>query len=534
MAVLCRSEGLPTIGPPQHPLGATPTFRLYECADGRWIQIACLQPEFFRRLVVALGLSEVLRDPRFEHVPHLETDSDREALIDVLQTRFREQNCNEWLRALIAHGVPCAPAQDARDLWHDPLFRDTEIIVERDDPQLGRVHLIGPLIVGDEHGTAAAPLPPLEAGQPPLEGIRVLELGGYQAAATACRLLADLGADVVKVEPPAGDPFRPAGNVFLALNHGKRSIVLDLATAPGQSAITGLAQTSAVVLHNLRPAVAERHGLGHAQLARTNPGVVSVQISGFGTDALAANRPAYDPLGAALSGVQRAQGGPAGKNPPSLVRTPVCDAGSGTAAAVAALAGLLGRLRHGSGTWADTSLIRVGAAYVAGRALSLEGRPDSPQLGADQYGTGPLCRLYATTDGWLFLVAPPEGWPRIRAALNLAADTDPAALAEALAPRSLSESLAVLRDGGAGATEVRTGFVEYFESDPQIRAQGLAAESIHPEYGKVMLVGPSVRLSLTPPRMGPPAPPLGAHTEALLAQLNEREGRGESDRSGQP
>jgi crotonobetainyl-CoA:carnitine CoA-transferase CaiB-like acyl-CoA transferase len=494
------------------------TFRLYECGDGRWIQIACLQPAFFQRLLGAMGLPEVLRDARFEHAPRFSTNEDSEALIDILCARFREQASEVWLAALVAADVPCALVQDARELWHDPLFRESGIVVEDEDPRLGRLRRVGPVFVGEEGPTSPTPLPPLVAGDPPLDGLRVLELGGYQAGPMAGRLLADLGADVVKVEPLGGDPFRTAGNVFLALNHGKRSLAVDLKTSEGQVALRRLAETCAVVVHNLRPGVAERDGLGYAQLAAANPGLVYVHVSGFGTDASVAGRPAYDPLGAALAGVQRAQGGPE-ENPPSLVRTPVCDVGAGTAAAVAAIAGLLGRLRHGRGAREETSLLRIGAAAVAGTALWYEGRPAAPELDRDQYGAGPLCRLYPTADGWLFLVARPDDWPRLRSALGLANDQPPSALADVLVGRSMVDCLALVRRGHAAAIPVSFDFLRRFDTDAQVRAQGLAAEVVHPAYGRVTLVGPAIRFSVTPSRVGPPAPALGEHTESLLAEV---------------
>jgi len=408
--------------------------------------------------------------------------------------------------------------QDARELWRDPLVRESGIVTEHEDAGVGRVRRVGPVFVDEEGATSRSPLPPLAVGDAPLEGLRVLELGGYQAGPMAGRLLADLGADVVKVEALAGDPFRTAGNVFLALNHGKRSIAVDLKTLEGQVAVRRLAETSAVVLHNLRPGVAERDGLGYAPLAAANPGLVYVHVSGFGTDASVAERPAYDPLGAALAGVQRAQGGPEG-NPPSLVRTPVCDVGAGTAAAVAAIAGLLGRLRHGRGAREETSLLRIGAAAVAGAALWYDGRPEAPELDRDQYGAGPLCRLYPTADGWLFLVARPDDWPRVRTSFGLASGQHPSALAEALVGRSTADCLARVRGSGAAAIPVSFDFLRRFDTDAQVRAHGLAAEVVHPAYGRVTFVGPPIRFSVTPSRVGPFLSDDAAHTESLLAEV---------------
>jgi crotonobetainyl-CoA:carnitine CoA-transferase CaiB-like acyl-CoA transferase len=518
-AVLTRSEGLPSTPHPQDPLGAMPAFRLYECADGAWIQVAGLHPDFFQRMVVALGIAEVLLDPRFDLAPNrYASAADREALVEILRARFRAEAAETWLRALGEADVPCAPVQDARDLWGDPLFRDSGILVERDAAGFGRVRHVGPVFVGAAAEAAAGPVPGLAEGRAPLDGLRVLELGGYQAGPTGGRLLADLGADVVKLEPLDGDPFRSTGNIFLALNHGKRSFAVDLGSDEGRRAVRRLAETCPVVLHNLRPGVAERAGLGYAELATANPGLVYVQISGFGAEGPVAARPAYDPLGQALAGIERAQGGPA-ENPPSLVRSAVCDVSSGTVAALAAIAGLLGRQRGGRGGRAETSLLRMGAALTAETALGYGGRPPARVFDRGQHGFGPLYRLYGTADGWLFLAARSGDWPGLRAALGLAGEPDAAALEAALAQRSTADCLALLRAAGAAAEPVVFELARRFADDPQVRAQGLVAEVEHPAYGRAQYVGPPVRLSATPARLGPPAPALGEHTEALLAEV---------------
>jgi crotonobetainyl-CoA:carnitine CoA-transferase CaiB-like acyl-CoA transferase len=206
---------------------------------------------------------------------------------------------------------------------------------------------------------------------------------------------------VVKVEPLAGIPSVLRATSSCA-QPWKRSFAVDLKTPEGQGAVRRLAETCAVVLHNLRPGVAERDGLGYTQLAAANPGLVYVHVSGFGTDTSLAARPAYDPLGAALAGVQRAQGGPAEENPPSLVRTPVCDVGAGTvflsAPAAAAGASPAGTAKTSSS--GSSSGRRNRAWYEGGRTC--------PNWTASRSARA-LCWLYPAADGWLFLVARTTG-----------------------------------------------------------------------------------------------------------------------------
>jgi crotonobetainyl-CoA:carnitine CoA-transferase CaiB-like acyl-CoA transferase len=517
-----ESDGLAPRDQPQHPLGATPGYKLYECADGQWIHVGALQADFFQKLLVAMDQVELLLDPRFDQAPNrFQRDEDREALIALLAPRFRSRPAPEWLRILEEADVPYAPVRSAEGLWQDPQAAHQRVIVEDSHPIAGAARRVGPIFLAQPAAPPVAPatMPPLGDGAPPLSGLRVVDVSAYIAGPFGGRVLADLGAEVIKVEPLTGEAFRFTGNVFLALNHGKRGVAMDLKADEGRALVRRLTATADAFLHNLRPGVAERLGLGYADLAPENPSLVYTHVSAFGPSGPYAHRPGYDPLGQALAGIERAQGG--GGNPPSFLRPAVCDISVATTAAVATLAGLLGRLRQGRGGLYETSLLRAGAMLTAERSLWYAERPPLRELDAGQHGTQPLYRLYQTADGWLFLAVPRARWPALCSLLGLAADDEPdaATLERAFVSRSTAAWLNALGRAGLPAAPVPLDFIETFAADPQAQSQGLAATAVHPIYGDFRFIGPAVRLSETPTRPNPTAPALGEHTEAVLAEL---------------
>ncbi|MDQ2084252.1 CoA transferase [Xanthobacteraceae bacterium Astr-EGSB] len=197
----------------------------------------------------------------------------------------------------------------------------------------------------------------------PLDGLCVLDFTRVLAGPYATALLADLGADVVKVEPPAGDdyrhiaPFLADGStaIFEALNRGKRGVVLDLAKPDHRAIAVALAKSADVVVENFRPGVADRLGIGWGELSDANPGLVYASISGFGQDGPDAGRPAYDIIGQALSGIMHITGDPAG--PPTMIGESIADVVSGLFASWAILAALHERERTGRGRHIDVAML---------------------------------------------------------------------------------------------------------------------------------------------------------------------------------
>ncbi len=376
---------------------------------------------------------------------------------------------------------------------------------------------------------------------PPLDGLRVIDLSTHLSGPYCSMLLADLGADVIKVERPEGDDMRqvpPFVNgesaPFMLFNRNKRSVVLDLKTAVGRQACLALAARADVFLENFRPGVAERLGLDYGTLARANPRLVYCSISGFGQTGPYRDRGGFDLIAQAMSGLMSITGEETGQ--PLRIPVPISDLCAGMFAAFAVLAALQARHRTGVGQWIDHSLFEAAVSlgvYEAAGYLTTGEIP--PRLGPAHRGSAPY-QAFRTKDGWVALGAASQGlWERLCEVLGeptLA--TDPRfttnarrvehwrELAELLQARFELEPtghwVKALEAAGIPVGPVLT-YDQVF-AHPQTRARDLVVEVEHPRAGTVRLLGIPVKLSATPGCIRRPAPLLGQHTAEVLAELS--------------
>jgi len=231
------------------------------------------------------------------------------------------------------------------------------------------------------------------------DGIKVVELGGYIVGALCAALLADLGAEVIKFESPQGDGLRPQGGSFQGWNRGKRGIVVDLHKEEGKKILQQLAVEADVLVHNLRPGVAESWGADYEALSSLNPRLVYLAMPGFGLDGPDAANPCFDPLVQAASGVMAAQGGPG--NPPVFLRVPLADDTGAMLGAYSVALALFQRARTGRGQFVHGSLLNASLAAQAGEFLSYSGKPEPPRMG--NVGTDAINRMYQAEDDWLYI-----------------------------------------------------------------------------------------------------------------------------------
>jgi crotonobetainyl-CoA:carnitine CoA-transferase CaiB-like acyl-CoA transferase len=397
---------------------------------------------------------------------------------------------------------------------------------------------------------ATAPAAPISPG--PLAGIRVVDLSTVLAGPYCTMLLGDLGADVVKVEPPEGDATRGWGPpwvgseadgtrtaaYYLAVNRNKRSIRLDLRSDGGRDVLRRLIARSDLLVENHRVGGLDRLGFDDAAIAALNPEIVHVAISGYGTSGPDAARPGYDFVIQAAGGLMSITGEPDGR--PTKVGVAISDVATGLFAAVSALAALLGRARGAvAGQRVDVSLLgstlallvnQAQNAFVTGRA---PGRLGNAHPNIVPYET------FRTADGEIAVgVGSERQWPRFCAAVGLGAlAADPRfatngdrvehrlelirLLAERFATRPSADWLAAL-----DAAEVPAGpildVVEAFGSE-QARASDARVEVVHPALGRVDQVGIPFRLSATPASIRTPPPLAGEHAAGILAELGYSE-----------
>jgi formyl-CoA transferase len=375
----------------------------------------------------------------------------------------------------------------------------------------------------------------------PLAGVRVLEVGVFMAAPFATLQLADLGADVLKVESPdGGEPVRATGpfvagesSPFLRLNRAKRSAALDLKSAHGREAFLKLADRADVLVENLRPGAMRGLGLAYDDVRARNPGIVYASASGFGQDGPLADRPGLDIMAQARGGLMSITGPPAG--PPVKVGVPVCDLVSGLYVALAVTAALREREVSGQGQYVDVSLLESAvslAVWEAGRFFAT-GEVGGP-LGSAHQSQAPY-QAVRTADGWVTLGAiTPKTWIGLCTVLGLEELLDDDRFAtsssrhdhrgpllqfveERTGARSTAELVDRLERAGVPCAPI-ADYGEVF-TDEHLAARSFFWDAPHPVAGAVRQVGSPMRLSRTPPRRAGAGPVLGAHTRAALREV---------------
>ena len=370
-----------------------------------------------------------------------------------------------------------------------------------------------------------------------LDGLRVLDLTQVMAGPFCSMLLCDMGADVIKVEPPAGDSTRrmPGGvgsdsPSFNAVNRGKRGIVVDLKQPAGRDAVRRLAAVSDVLVENYRPGVLEKFGLDYAELSRRYPRLVYASISGYGQTGPSAGKGGFDLVAQGVSGLMSVTG-EAGR-PPVKAGIPVTDLGAALFAVAGILSALLARARTGRGQLVDTSLVDAGVALSVWEATQyFSGRGVPERLGSAHRMNAPY-QAIRCADGHLTIgAANDRTFRRLCEALDhpewaddpeYRDDTHRIRNREALAARieavmearPRSHWLERLEGRGVPCGPIN----DYAEvmADPHVRARELVVETDHPTLGRIPTLGTPIKLSETPLAPGRPAPRLGEHTDEIL------------------
>jgi len=376
-------------------------------------------------------------------------------------------------------------------------------------------------------------------GSGPCAGIRVLDFTTVISGPFATQALGDLGADVIKVEPPLGDsgrysgaPFREPGfSAFHAqFNRNKRSLVLDLRTREGQEAARRLAERCDVVVQNFRPGVAERLGLGYEALAARNPGLVFAAITGFGTDGPYATLPAYDHVIQALVGFMPTQGG---DGPPRLIQSGVADKTAAMTAVSAILAALLARERgDGRGQRIDIPMLDAWAAFALPEEMIAR---SFPPLESDAANANAVFRAWETADGHVVgIVIQDHQYQALCRAVGredleqderFATITDRFQrydeMAEVFADelRKLPTEAFIERARALGAPFAPAQSVDAFLADPQTQHNETVAERDDERFGTTRYLRPPVRYAGTPASLRRHPPRLGEHTVELLLEL---------------
>lgn len=560
--------------------GDLPTLNYHPvmAADGVWIQCGNLLEHLLLAFLDAIDLlGDLLADDRFVEPPALWSPEAVEVARDRILTRVQERTAAEWMAIFHANGNVAAEPflTTASGLDHVDLVANGDVATV-EDPARGPVRMVGRLAeftgtpasidrpapaigqhtdevladartdLGAGATTAHAPDPaaPVARRGEPLAGITVVEFATIIAAPLSTSMLADLGARVIRVEVPEGDPYRhlvAAGTVAAKTTAGKESICLDLKTAEGRAIARKLVAGADVLVHNYRPGVAERLGLGEAELRAEHPGLIWVSIAGYGRHSPSANRPATHPCAGAAMGGAAFQSGVALDTPcptladvreisRQLIRANESnpDPNTSVVAAAATLLALVARERHGIGQAVYVNMLAANLYANADDAVAYSGKPDRRRPDPGLHGLGSGYRLHRTGgDGWLFLAVTSDA-ERARAAAvlgvspaTLADGPDGAddALATAFATRSAAEWEAAF--GAVGVAGVRADVAtpgKAFAHDPLFLDNDFTPECTHTRFGTHRRWGPVVHVDGGRSAYGPGVL-AGEHTDAVLAEL---------------
>jgi crotonobetainyl-CoA:carnitine CoA-transferase CaiB-like acyl-CoA transferase len=552
----------PHVHRPGGPGGTLPNYRTYRCGDGQWLFFGAFTNAFIERGLTAAGARWILDDPRVGGRPgDLRLPENLTWIARELEKVFAARPRDEWLDQLEAADCPAAPVcEPGRWLDHDQvkalglrldMVSDTGQEIVMPGPlinfSLTPVNVRGPAASSWPGITQLRPLwsaadpsarrqpggqpssaPRESEPQPPLSGLRVLDLGTIIAGPYVGSLLADLGADVIKVErPPLGDEFRVAhggrgGSSFEVYNRDQRSALLDLSPGDDRRLFDHLVGSADVVVDNYRVGVAGRLGITHDQLAAINPGVVTVSISAFGDTGPLGRRPGFDPIIQAMSGIMRAQGGPVQADSPAFLTVPINDVLAAGLAALGACAALLARTRLGRGQHVGVTLSAASCLLQSEFLTQSDGNGTYLAGGRDYAGPEPLDRLYQACDGWVRLAASPGQLPALTDAglapapgrIESGDEALAAGISALLADLPAAEVIA--RAHAAGIPAVRARKAQELTADAQLIHHGLLTVIDRDDRG-VTRVSPGRWLQMPGLTARSPrdAPQAGEHTEML-------------------
>ncbi len=375
----------------------------------------------------------------------------------------------------------------------------------------------------------------------PLQGIKVIDFSQILAGPFCTMMLSDMGADVIKIEKPnGGDDTRRYGPpfiegesaAFLTLNRNKRSIVLDLKSEQGIAVVRRMLEDADVMIHNFRPGVVDRMGLGYDDVSALNPAIVYCTVSGFGTTGPYSSRAGFDLVAQGMSGLMSINGFPGA--PPAKVGVPMADLNTGMFCAYGILTAYINRLSTGKGQHVDASLIESGIAYTLYESATYfaTGEVAGP-LGSAHRMIAPY-QAFATRDGYINIgAANQNNWERMCRAIGredlldddrFASNPERMVSIEALTPimeetfrtKTTSHWVEILETAGVPCGPIYN--IEQVYSDPHVQSREMSVVLEHPKAGGIRNIGVPVKLSDTPGSVRTPAPLLGQHSDEVLSQ----------------
>jgi crotonobetainyl-CoA:carnitine CoA-transferase CaiB-like acyl-CoA transferase len=545
----------------RHPMGAP--WNAYPCRDG-WVVICAFSPHQWAPLLRVMGREDIIGDPRFgtmvSRVAHVD------AVDTIVASWTQTQTIAQVIAALEDAKVPAGPVVGMAELLENPHFRARHMLLQVPSTDSRSLSTVGPLCkmsltpgrlerAAPSLGEATAEILRAAASarvrnnadssitiRKPLEGVRILEMGAFTAVPVATRLLACLGAEVTKIEPPAGEAARHLaqrvgedGYLYHLNNTDKRSATLDVATADGRLRFLELARRSDVFIENFAPATTVAWGIGPQEVMALNPRLLYCSVSGFGHQGPLRDKRAFDSVIQAMAGVLALTGEPA--DPPVKSGLSVADLLGACLATVVIVAGLLYRDRTGRGQHLDVSMHDAAGWLTAELWPPLIAGLDEPQrLGNRHIAHAPHDVFYGS-DGQAVVVEVRDDaeWARLLVAMERDDLISDPRYATALARqeriddvRDLVAKWVAARAGADAvqacqASEVAAGPVmslaEVVEH-PHTRAREMVITLEHQEHGPIRLLGCPLKLTRPRSAVTRPAPRLGEHNTEIWSALS--------------
>jgi crotonobetainyl-CoA:carnitine CoA-transferase CaiB-like acyl-CoA transferase len=496
---------------------------IFRCADGVYVHLVMGSAGSKYKLYRVLGIDDPSVKPEDSGLP-----DPRNGMrnfygdVDLLAEHVRRFDSAPLLEALWNAGLVAEPVLQPGACWDHPQVHRNGILTRDAD---GVRHVGLPFKAG---ASSASWKEPRVTSALPLAGVKVIDFGAFVAGPLASAILAQLGADVIKVEPLRGEASRAVLLGFMVANRGKRSVAIDLKSPAGTAVARSLAIHADVVTSNFRAGVSKRLGIDPATLHAANPGLVVLESPGYGCDGPLAQRGAFDLVMQALCGHEARAGGQG--NEPLWNRTNMVDFAAGMLGAVSVLAALYYRARTLNGAALEVPLLNAGI-YLFSELLQ---KPSgafvgAPPVNSARTGFRPSEAMYAAQDGWLAIVARDQRAERALAevlGVNTHVQGEGASwgereydvIAQAVSRHTVAELAAELEAAGVWTERCRADMQPNALSDPQLQARGTVRVTQHPRYGRVRQLGNLYTLSRSPLAGDIPLPDVGQHTrEVMLA-----------------
>lgn len=510
---------------------------LFECADGKWMHLMAAPDKCptMQKMLQELGEDTVAKANSATQANRLFPNFGANAIA------FLKHDRAYWLAELWAHDVPAQGVEPIGELFFDQQARDNDYVVTVDDPELGEVLQPGPPFevtpsarAGHEASPPGADTKEILAwleqgasdnnasytahcdrheGEPPLRGLKLADFGNFLAGPFATMLLADLGADVIKVESQKGDPMRMVARAFSGCQRNKKSLAVDLTKERAGPTRDAVVKWADVVHHNLRENAAVKLGLDYERLSTINPDMVYCHVTAYGPKGERRAWPGYDQLFQAASGWEHEAGGEG--NPPIWHRFGMMDHQCAMASAVATLLGVYHHRRTGKGQAVSASILGASLLTVNDVLVRPNGSVKTKnRVNRDQTGVSPGDRIYQCADGdWVAVEVADDELIRL---CMVAREGGKNTLETYFLSVSQADAIKTVRASGGCVEPVRLDQCADFLASQVNLASRLCVELKHRDYGEIVQVGAFWNADNLPQKFDLAAPALGEHSIEIL------------------